>query len=87
MPVFKNGALAGYLFSTFAVIGSAGYAGKPLDILAGINLDARITGAPLRRHDESILVIGISHEDLARYVAGFTGLDLHARASEGREAR
>jgi NosR/NirI family nitrous oxide reductase transcriptional regulator len=42
-PVFRKGALAGYLFSTHSVIGSAGYSGKPLDILAGVDLDARIT--------------------------------------------
>ncbi|MFO1113724.1 MAG: hypothetical protein U1E35_07680 [Rhodospirillales bacterium] len=59
-PVFRNGALAGYLFSTYAVTGSAGYSGKPLDVLAGIDLDARITGALLRHHNEPILVIGIS---------------------------
>ena len=48
-PVFENGVLAGYLFSTHSVIGSAGDSGKPLDILVGIDLDARITGALLNR--------------------------------------
>jgi NosR/NirI family transcriptional regulator, nitrous oxide reductase regulator len=86
-PVFRKGALTGYLFSTHSVIGSAGYSGKPLDILAGVDLDARITGALLRRHNEPILVIGVSHEDLARYVAGFAGLDLRVRVSEGGDAR
>jgi transcriptional regulator of nitric oxide reductase len=86
-PVLENGALEGYLFSTFAVIGSTGYSGKPLDVLAGIDLDARITGALLRRHNEPILVIGVSHEDLARYVAGFAGLDLRVRVSDGGNAR
>lgn len=82
-PVFRNGALAGYLFSTFAVAGSAGYSGKPLDVLAGIDLDAQITGALLRHHNEPILVIGISPEVLVRYVAGFAGLDLRARVAGG----
>jgi NosR/NirI family transcriptional regulator, nitrous oxide reductase regulator len=86
-PVFRKGALAGYLFSTHSVIGSTGYSGKPLDVLAGVDLDARITGALLRRHNEPILVIGVSHEDLARYVAGFAGLDLRVRVSEGGDAR
>ena len=86
-PVFRNGALAGYLFSTYAVTGSAGYSGKPLDVLAGIDLDARITGALLRHHNEPILVIGISPEALARYVAGFAGLDLRARIAGGAGER
>ena len=84
-PVFRDGALAGYVFSTLAVIGSAGYSGKPLDVLAGVDLDARITGALLRRHSEPILVIGVSPQALVRYVAGFVGLDLRARVS-GRDS-
>lgn len=81
-PVFRGGDLVGYVFSTLAVVDSVGYSGKPLDVLAGIDLDGRITGALLRRHSEPILVIGVSDEDLARFVHGFSGLDLKLRVSE-----
>jgi transcriptional regulator of nitric oxide reductase len=75
-PVYRNGAVVGYTFSTAATVGSVGYSGRPLDVLAGVDLAGLITGAVLRRHSEPILVIGISDQMLAAYVAGFTGVDL-----------
>ncbi len=60
-------------------MGSVGYSGKPLDILVGIDLDARVTGALLRHHNEPILVIGVDDQTLKRYVTGFTGIDLRLR--------
>jgi transcriptional regulator of nitric oxide reductase len=39
-----------------------------------------IAGAVLRRHDEPILIIGIPHERLREYVAGFAGLDIRQSA-------
>ena len=69
--------------STAATVGSVGYSGKPLDILMGFDLEARVTGALLRRHNELILVIGVDDETLKRYVTGFTGIDLRLRPTAG----
>ncbi|MBM3581594.1 MAG: hypothetical protein FJX37_06470, partial [Alphaproteobacteria bacterium] len=71
---FENEAPIGYVFSTRAVIGSVGFSGKPLDVLAGLGNDGLIRGAVLRRHSEPILVIGIPEEQLNRYVAALAGL-------------
>ncbi|HSR72738.1 MAG TPA: 4Fe-4S binding protein [Kiloniellales bacterium] len=76
VPVYRDGSLAGYVFSTRQVVASAGFSGKPLDILAGIDLDARITGATILDHREPILVIGVSDADLAAFVAQYRGLDV-----------
>ena len=73
---FAGGALAGYVFSTQTVVASAGYSGKPFDILAGIDLDGRITGAAILAHSEPILVIGVADADLAAFVAQYRGLDI-----------
>ena len=73
---FAGETLAGYVFSTQMVVASAGYSGKPFDILAGIDLDGRITGAAILAHSEPILVIGIADADLAAFVAQYRGLDI-----------
>ena len=78
-PAFMGERLAGYVLSTAATVASVGYSGKPLDILMGIDLEARVTGALLRQHSEPILVIGVDEETLKRYVTGFTGIDLRLR--------
>ncbi len=78
-PVYRDGRLVGYVFSTHDTVGSVGYAGRPIDIVVGIGVDAVITGAYLRRHEEPILVIGIPERRLREYVAGFAGLDVKGR--------
>jgi len=82
-PVFKDGALAGYVVSTFAAVGSTGYSGRPIDVLVGVGKDAVVTGAVLVRQSEPILVIGISERQLSDYVEGFRGIDLKASVSPG----
>ncbi len=82
-PVYTDDHLVGYVFSTYGTVATVGYSGKPIDILAGVDLDGVLTGALLIRHNEPILVIGVSHEDLARYVGSFAGIDLGARTQKG----
>lgn len=77
-PVYRDGRLAGYVFSTRTVGRSAGFSGKPIDIVVGLDTSGHITGALLRRHSEPILIIGIADADLRRYVQGFAGLDIRA---------
>ncbi len=73
-PVYRQGEVVGYVFSTLEVIGSVGYSGKPIDILVGLDLEARVTGAFLNSHEEPILIIGVPEERLANFVTGFAGL-------------
>lgn len=78
-PVWQatsNGKLLGYIASTAEISNSIGYSGQPLDILVGISPSATITGARLVHHNEPILTLGISSEDIAHYVAAFAGYDL-----------
>ena len=74
--VRKDGRLLGYLVSSRDAIGSVGYSGKPVDVWLAIDPGARVRGAKLLAHQEPILVIGVSSEDLEAFVAGFAGLDL-----------
>ncbi len=76
-----DGRLTGYVVSTFDTLGSTGYSGKPLDVLVGVDGAGVITGALLVRQTEPILVIGITEDDLRRYVAGFAGINVTLRGT------
>jgi NosR/NirI family nitrite reductase transcriptional regulator len=80
--VSSSSGAVGYIASTAEVTRSVGYSGQPIDILVGISLQARITGAVLAKHNEPVLTLGISSEDISRYVTAFTGYDLKATAIE-----
>ncbi len=84
MKVLRQGKLIGYVFSTYEVSGSLGFSGKPIDIHVGLTLDGRIAGAHIVRHQEPILVLGISSKDLADFVAGFKGFDIRTRLIPGQ---
>jgi NosR/NirI family nitrite reductase transcriptional regulator len=66
----------GYIASTWEIARSLGYSGRPIDILVAVSREGRIAGAELMRHNEPILTLGISTEDIAAYVSAFNGLDL-----------
>ncbi len=75
-PAYRDDKLLGYVFHSRAAIASTGFSGKPLDVLIGIDLKARIAGAALVEHQEPILVIGVSDQDLQRFVDSYRGHDL-----------
>jgi len=76
MRIERNGRTVGYLASTWDVARTVGYSGKPIDILVVMDTDARIVGARLIRQSEPILTIGISEADIAKFVGGFSGVDI-----------
>ena len=75
-PAYRDGELIGYVFHTREVVQSVGYSGKPLDVLVGLGLDGRITGAEILEQHEPILVIGVSPEDLEQFVDQYRGVDV-----------
>ncbi|MCB2102894.1 MAG: regulatory protein NosR, partial [Rhodobacterales bacterium] len=82
-PVFVGQRLAGYVFLTSQVVDSAGYAGRPVKILAGLDLDGRITGAVVVEHQEPILALGIDEAHLHRFLDQMRGLDVRRRVRLG----
>jgi transcriptional regulator of nitric oxide reductase/ferredoxin len=76
MPAYRETELIGYVFHTREVVQSVGYSGKPLDVLVGLGLDGRITGAEILEQNEPILVIGVSGEDLEQFVEQYRGVDV-----------
>ena len=71
LPVRIGGQLAGYLFSTRDTVNATGYSGTAFEIVGGITLDGRITGAVLLEEHESILNRGVSRAVIDHFVAGF----------------
>jgi len=73
VPVYRDGELAGYAYVTTDVVRIPAYSGKPIDTLVGLDLDARITGLRIVDHQEPILVVGISDQDLQRFIDQYQG--------------
>ncbi|MFC6688459.1 NosR/NirI family protein [Jhaorihella thermophila] len=71
-----GGAVLGHIGSSWELSRSVGYSGRPIDILVAVDPSAHIVGARLMRQNEPILSLGISDEDIARFVEGFAGGDL-----------
>jgi len=56
IAVFKGGRIVAYLFSTLDIIAAPGYSTTPFDVIAGVDLGGRITGAKVVFHQESMIV-------------------------------
>ena len=85
-PVLRGGETVGWAFITSDFVGTTGYSGKPIHVMAAVGLDARLTGVQLVKHSEPIVLIGIPEAKVARLVADFVGLDLVAEAEQGGSA-
>lgn len=70
---FRGTERAGLALSTQAVIGSAGYSGKPLDLLVGLDAAGRITGALVLEQHEPIAATGAQAADFDRLLTQLPG--------------
>ncbi len=86
-PVFDRDQLLGYLFLTDEVTALPGYSGKPIGAAVGIDLQGVIRGVRIVRHEEPILVIGVTERDLQDYVQQYGGRSALDRVRVGGEPR
>jgi NosR/NirI family nitrous oxide reductase transcriptional regulator len=56
IAVFKGDQVVAYVFSTLDIIAATGYSSTPFDVIAGVDLSGRITGAKVVFHQESMIV-------------------------------
>jgi NosR/NirI family transcriptional regulator, nitrous oxide reductase regulator len=56
IAVYKGDKIVAYIFSTLDIIASPGYSTTPFDVIAGVDLSGRITGAKAVFHQEPIIV-------------------------------
>ena len=52
IAVYKGDKVVAYVFSTLDIIAAPGYSATPFDVIAGVDLDGRITGAKVVFHRE-----------------------------------
>src|SRR5258706_3841233 len=56
IAVFKGDKVVAYVFSTLDIIAAPGYSTTPFDVIAGVDLSGRITGAKVVFHNEPHIV-------------------------------
>lgn len=83
-PVLDGQDLVGFAFLNSDFADSVGYSGKPIHIVAGLDLAGRITGLQLVEHQEPIVLIGIPDERVVDAVDSLVGTDV-AAVAEGLE--
>lgn len=86
-PVLRGEELLGYLFLTDQILPIPAYSGKPISTLVGVDLNARIVGVNIIKHEEPILLAGVTEAQLAGYVAQYAGLTAHERIKVGGDDR
>src|ERR1700733_9647328 len=52
IAVYRGDKVVAYLFSTLDIIAPRGYSTTPFDVIGGVDLDGRITGAMVVFHNE-----------------------------------
>ena len=85
-PILKGGETVAWAFLTSDFVGTTGYSGKPIHVVAGITNDAVLSGVELVKHSEPIVLIGIPNSKIVDLTEGYLGLDLKAEAEAGGSA-
>ncbi|MGI9413623.1 MAG: 4Fe-4S binding protein, partial [Hyphomicrobiales bacterium] len=86
VPILSAGATIGWAFLTSDFVETGGYSGKPIHIVAGIDLDAVVTGVRLVKHSEPIVLVGIPERKVVALTESYAGLDLKREAAESGSA-
>jgi NosR/NirI family nitrous oxide reductase transcriptional regulator len=85
--VYGDGELLGYIFLSDDITPMPAYSGRPVRILIGLGTDAHIRSAVILEHEEPILVIGITDNDLSAFINQYVGLEAHSRVRIGAHNR
>ena len=85
-PVLKGRETVAWAFLTSDFVSTTGYSGKPIHVVAAIDMDAVLTGVELVKHSEPIVLIGIPNSKITALTEGYKGLDLKAEAAAGGDA-
>ena len=74
--VLVDGQVAGFLGSTWDIASTAGYSGRPIDVLVMVDTSAVIRGARIVAQQEPVLTLGIAPDAIDAFASGFAGYDL-----------
>jgi len=84
-PVYKNSQLIGYVFLTADMVQIPAYSGRPINVLVGIDVTGRMTGARIIHHEEPVMQAGISEEQLHKFMGQFRGKSTAGRITVGAQ--
>jgi len=71
--VYRDQSTIGYVFYTDDVIKIPAYSGKPIRTLVGFDVKGKIVGLKIVHHEEPILVVGISDDNLQTFIDQYLG--------------
>ena len=77
----------GFAFTTGELAPISAYSGKPINTVVGLGEDGLIKGVEILHHEEPILVIGVSDDDLNTFIAQFVGKKTTDRVRVGAHRR
>lgn len=84
---YRGDDFVGYVFSTLDVVRAPGYSSTPFDVVAGVTLDGRITGAVVLFHREPYLLNDAWRtSQLVTFLASLDGVEGRLGASGGLDA-
>lgn len=81
--VYSHNALLGYIYFSDQITPIPAYSGKPIRLLVALGTDAKIKAVSMLRHDEPILVVGITNNNLSAFIAQYENFDARARVRIG----
>jgi len=88
IAVYQGGKVVAYVFSTLDIIAPRGYSSTPFDVIAGVDLDGRITGAKVVFHREPyILHDAVRQSRLDTFLAREAGRPIRGESDAVRLAR
>src|SRR5215468_5471756 len=64
IAIYKADKVVAYAFSTLDIIAAPGYTTTPFDVIGGVDLDGRITGAKVVFHNEPYIVHDLQRQRL-----------------------
>ncbi len=85
--VYRQGELLGYVLRTTDIAPIPAYSGEPITLLVGVDTAGIISGLEITQHSEPILVVGVSEQDLKRYVDQYRGVPVDKRVKIGGAPR
>jgi NosR/NirI family nitrous oxide reductase transcriptional regulator len=83
-PVLKGDTVVGYAYLTSDIVNTAGYSGKPIDVIVGLDPEGTIVGAKLVAHHEPIVLIGIPEKKVVHAISGYIGFNPLKAAATGQ---
>jgi NosR/NirI family transcriptional regulator, nitrous oxide reductase regulator len=75
-PVYQLNELLGYAYESSDISDLAGFSGKPINLLIGIDREGRFTGVKVLDHHEPVFLHGLGPEPMLAFIDQYTGRSL-----------